>query len=429
MTHENPRTPARRLLLAALLVAALVGVLAFSLLRLVPVPPKSLVLTTGPEGGAYRVLGEEYRRALARDGIDVKIVTSLGDVENLRRLDDPRSGVAAGFVSGGLTTAQASPGLASLGTISWEPLWIFCRGLPEPLELPALRGKRVSIGPEGGGTRPLMLTLLRAEGLEDAVTQLPLTPGGGGEALLRGELDCAAMATAPEAPVVRKLLADERIGLVSFPRADAYVALYPYLRKVVIPQGVGNLAANRPQHDMTLIAPMSSLLVREDLHPAIQFLLLQAADRIHGGPGILRRAGQFPAPEPVDVPLSTASRSFYRSGGNVFQRNLPFWLWARVSHWLLALLPVAALSYPVFRLLPALYEWLVRRRIIRLYTELRLLEARFDKGDDGAALGKELDRLEERVNTARVPALQAPMLYTLRQHVALVRERFARSGR
>jgi TRAP-type uncharacterized transport system substrate-binding protein len=358
VTHASPQNPARRRLLAALLAAAFVGVLPFGLLRLVPFPPKSIVMTTGPEGGAYRGLGEEYRRALARDGIDLKVVASLGDVESLKRLDDSRSDVVAGFVSGGLTTAQASPGLASLGTISCEPLWIFCRGLPEPLQLSALRGRRVSIGPEGGGTRSLMLTRLRAEGLEDAVTQLPLTPGGGGEALLRGELDCAAMATAPEAPIVRKLLADESVGLVTFPRADAYVALYPYLRKVVVPQAVGNLAANRPPHDMTLLAPMSSLLVRQELHTAIRFLLLQAADRIHGGPGVLRRPGQFPAPEPVDVPLSSASRSFHKSGGNVFQRNLPFWLWARVSHW-----------------------------------------------------------------------LHAPMLYTLKQHVALVGERFARGSR
>ncbi len=274
-----------------------------------------------------------------------------------------------------------------------------------------------------------MLTLLRASGLEGAVTPLALTPGGGGEALLRGELDCAAMLTAPEAPIVRTLLADESVSLVTFPRADAYVALFPYLRKVVVPQGVGNLAANRPPHDATLLAPMSSLLVRRDLHPALQFLLLQAAEEIHGAPGVLRRPGQFPAAEPVDLPLSRDSRSFYKSGGNIFQRNLPFWLWARVSHWLLALIPVLVVAYPAFRLLPALYEWFVRRRIVRLYGELRLLEARLGQEESEEALRLDFERLEERVNAARVPAAQAPMLYTLKQHVALVRERFARRSR
>ncbi len=135
--------------MAGLLAAALVGVFTVSLVRLVPFPPKSVVMTTGPEGGAYRVLGEEYRRALARDGIDLKLVTSLGNVENLARLDDPRSDVAAGFASGGLTTARASPGLVSLGTISYEPLWIFCRHFRSPSSSPRCAAGASRSAPKG----------------------------------------------------------------------------------------------------------------------------------------------------------------------------------------------------------------------------------------------------------------------------------------
>src|SRR5450631_2600744 len=225
---------------AAVLVCACLVWAVFILGR--PLPPRTVVMSTGPDGGAFREHGEKYRAAFKKNGIDLKLLPSLGNVENLNRVEDPASGVSAGFVAGGLTTAKDAPGVVSLGTISYDPIWIFCRGLPEPVQLKDLRGKRVSIGPEGGGTRPFMLELLRANDLLDAVTPLPLTPGGGGEALLRGELDCACMLTGPEAPIVKKLLADERVSLVTFPRADAYAALYPHLRKLVVPRGVGSLA-------------------------------------------------------------------------------------------------------------------------------------------------------------------------------------------
>src|SRR5262249_12883201 len=153
--------------------------------------------------------------------VDLRLVPSLGSVENLRRLNDPHSGVSAGFVAGGLTSEKGAPGLISLGTISYDPIWIFCPGLKPPILLLGLRGHRVSIGPEGGGTRPVMLELFKANELTGQYTELSLSPGPSGEALLRGELDCACMLTGSEAPVVRRLLAEESVELVSFPRADA----------------------------------------------------------------------------------------------------------------------------------------------------------------------------------------------------------------
>src|SRR5512139_526508 len=55
-------------LLAAILMA-IVGFFWVSYHFVRPIPPKTLVMTTGMEGGAYAVLGERYRQVLARDGI------------------------------------------------------------------------------------------------------------------------------------------------------------------------------------------------------------------------------------------------------------------------------------------------------------------------------------------------------------------------
>jgi hypothetical protein len=307
--------------------------------------------------------------------------------------------------------------------IGYYPVWIFCRGIPEPIRTFNLRGKRIAIGPEGSGTRPFMLELLRTNALQDSITALDLSPGPGGEALLRGEIDCACMITTPDAPIVQKLLEDERVGLVGFPRADAYAARYPYLRKVVVPEGVGSLAKNLPPHDVPLIASTASLLIKEKLHPAIQFLLLRAADDIHSPGGIMANPGQFPAAEPVDVPLSGEAKPFYKSGGSFLQRRLPFWLWVFTSRLLLLLVPILGIAYPLTQAIPAVINQVVVLRLGRIYRELRGIEERMDRGERREDLLGPLDRLERRARQMRVPAPNTHALYTLRHHLSLVRAR------
>jgi TRAP-type uncharacterized transport system substrate-binding protein len=386
-------------------------------------PPKTVVMTTGPDGSAYRAFGEKYRDLLARDGVVLELRPSRGNLENLARLDDASSGVSVGFAASGLTDTKASPAIESLGTISYDPIWIFCRGLPDEAQFGDLRGRRLSLDPDAG----ILPDLLRASGLEKDVTVVPLAPAAGGEALLRGEIDCACMLTVADDPVVKKLLADERVSLMSFRRADAFVALYPYLSKVAIPRGVGSLPKDLPPQDVTLITPMASLLVRSDLHPAVQYLLLEAAEEIHSGPGALRRPGQFPAAQPEDIPLSKEARDFYKSGGSFFQRHLPFWLAVLGARLLLVLVPVLGLLYPLLRVVPPAIQYFIERRVNVLYAELRGIEARIGAEPPGE-IARDLARLEEKILRTRVPASATRDLYVLRRDASLVGARLSAAG-
>ena len=78
------------------------------------------------------------------------------------------------------------------------------------------------------------------------------------------------------------------------------------------------------------------------------------------------------------------------------------------------------------RLVPVLYAWGVRRRIFRLYGELKFLEAEMDVRAPEAAVEDLIDRLdgiEDRANHLRVPTMFAQLLYTVRHHISLVRTR------
>jgi hypothetical protein len=174
--------------------------------------------------------------------------------------------------------------------------------------------------------------------------------------------------------VVQRLIADERVDLAGFPRADAYVALYPFLSKVVVPRGVGDLAKDLPPKDVILFAPKASLVVHEDLHPAIQYLLLTTALHIHSGPSIFQNASAFPGAEAGDFPLSSEAVQFYKSGRPFLNYYLPFWVAALVGKLIVLLIPILAVLYPMMRLLPRLYDWMMRSKVSRLYGELRFLE-------------------------------------------------------
>jgi TRAP-type uncharacterized transport system substrate-binding protein len=424
----DPKVTGRRRLYrnVALLVIALISV-ALTATFWQSMPPHTVTMATGAAGGAYDAIGQRYRAILARQGVRLELMQTAGAVDNLARLRDPRAGVSAALAQGGITSESESPGIQSLGTVGFEPVWVFYRGFELHTTTGWAKGKRVNVGPEGSGARKLSLELLRALGVDPGTMRLSGLDGeAAADALLRGEIDMAMLVASWDVPAVRRLLTAEQISVASFPRADAHVALRPYLSKLILPQGVADMAHNRPPTGLVLVAPKTSLVVRADLHPAIQQLLLQAATEVHASPGVFQRAGQFPAPEPIDVPLSDTARNYYKSGSPFLQRYLPFWIAALASQLLLLLIPLLGIAYPLMRVAPGLYGWGMRRRIYRLYGELRLLDAQLDTRDPGAPvddLRAELDQLERYANRMHTPLAFSQMLFILRDHINLVRGR------
>ncbi len=419
-------------------VAAVAGgalVLAGILLAIIlvrPPPPGVLMMATGAAGGAYHEFGERYRDLLARDRVELRLLTTNGDVDNLARLTDAGSGVSVALLSSGVTSPARSPELESLGTVFYSPLWIFHRGELPTAAADVFNGKRMSIGLEGSGTRKIALELLAPLGLDlRNATVVDVAQEATADAMQNGELDVAMMLAPWESAAVRRLLASPEVNAVPYPRADAHIALHPYLNKLVVPQGVADLEHDRPPSDLVVVAPKVSLVVRGDLHPALQYLLLDAAAQIHGLPGMFQKAGQFPAAEPIDLPLSESARHYYRSGRPFLQRYLPFWIASLAAQLLVLLIPVVGIAYPLLRILPPVYAWGMRRRIYSLYRELKLLEVALEarRPDEPLVdLSTALDRLEASANHKRVPLAFAHLLYTLRHHIGLVRTRLEKQS-
>jgi TRAP transporter TAXI family solute receptor len=427
VVHDETRWR-RRLYLVLVTGVLVLAVLVVALVQ--SLPPRTVRMATGEASGAYHEIGRRYREILARDGVQLELVETRGSVDNLARLRDAASGVSVALAQGGAMTHEEGAGIVSLGTVAYEPVWAFYRGADLGLQARDWAvGKRISVGQEGSGTRRLAREVLALLGFDKDAQLLDLPSGESVQALLGGELDMVVLVEPIGAPAVQRLLVEPDIKLASFVRADAHVALRPYLNKRTLPQGVVDLRRNRPPQDVTLIAPKASLVVRSDLHPAIQYLLLQAAAEVHSRPELFQRAGEFPAAEPIDVPLSVPAANYYKSGSPFLQRYLPFWIAALASELLRMLIPLVAVIYPLLRLAPGVYGWGMRRRIFRLYGELKFIETQLEARDLKMPvddLRQAMDQLELRANHMRTPSAFAHMLYTLRLHTRMVRERLDR---
>ena len=419
----------------ALTVALLAG--AYYLLK--PAPPRRVVLATGSEQGAYEAFGKRYAEELKHYGIEVVLRPTSGSRENLRLLRNPKEDVQVAFVQGGSSETvrtredeDAVP-LISLGSMFYEPVWLYYRieaarkvsrnGVLD--DFSQLRGMRVNVGARGSGTPGMMNRLLKANLMEreDLVrSNLDLTPSV--MALLGGELDAVAMVSAPESPLVQMLLQTPGIRLFEFAQAEAYARRYRFLSPVTLPRGVVDLSRNVPPRDLVLVAATCSLVAREDIHPALVQIFVQAASRIHSGSGWLAHAGQFPTPLNTEFPLARDAERYYRTGPPLLQRYLPFWLANLVDRMWVALFSIVAILIPLARILPPVYNFRIRSRIFRWYRHLRQIEDKVARrSETAAALRAELDNLEAKVARVAVPLSYTDELYALRGHIAMVRER------
>jgi len=423
----------RDLIVTAGPMTVLVIALCYVAYRLVdPSPPKQVTLATGQENSAYEEFGKKYATALGKFGIKVTLVPSMGSQENLQRLMDPDSGVDIAFVQSGSIEQQAAKdaGLVSLGSLFTEPVWLFYRESKKITQLTQLKGLRVNVGPEGTGVPKLFKTILSVNGLEPSdvkIKQLENTPAT--VELLEGRIDALVFSSAPDALLIQMLLQTPGIKLFDFTQAEAYSRRFPFLTHVVLPRGIVDLGRDLPPKNYHLIAPTATLVAREDLHPALIDLFVQAAGTIHGGAGWFRKQGEFPNASYTEIPVIPEAEKFYKDGPPFLQRYMSFWLANFFERMWVVIVALGALILPLSRIVPPLYVWKVRSRVYRWYGQLRTVEQVIEdvppakRNTVYPAQLKRLSEIEEKVNQISIPLSFADELYRLRSNINLVRKR------
>ncbi len=416
------------------LLAILVSVLFVALLSIIIAyhfkAPDNLIMTTGFENGSYAIFGERYRQILARENIHLKLLPSSGSVENLKRLNDKSYRVDAGFVQDGTSSPSEANDLVSLGAIGYSPLWVFYRSQETFNYLSELKGKRIAVGPEGSGVRKFTIDLLKLNNSTAPPTVLlDLSGAAANKALLEGTVDAVMMIGTEDNALVKELLYTPNVKLLSFRQAEAYTRLIPALSHVVLPQGILDVSRKVPLEDVHLLAVTTSLIVRKDLHPALVYLLLDAAVEIHSNAGWVNKKGEFPSPRELSFPSSNYAERFYKSGRPFLLDYLPFGIAAFIDRTILIMVPVAIILIPLIRSIPWLYSWRHRRKFYRWYREIKNLELEVmesSKPEDISGYHEKIDRIEVSINKISVPLAFFGEVYKLQEHVDLVRGKLIR---
>jgi TRAP-type uncharacterized transport system substrate-binding protein len=391
-----------------------------------PMPPRRIVLATGPEDGAVHRLGQRYGAILAKNGITVDVRTTRGAGENVDLLTGRAAGVDVAFLVAGTVPPDRTQGIANVSNLLYAPIWGLTRGASVTTTA-ELRGKRIAVGAPGTGLEVVLAPLLAATGITaDNSTLVRPSADEALHALVKGEVDAVFHGEGLYNKDFQTILGMPGIRLIDFRRADAYARRFPHIVRLDLPAGTLDLARNIPDRDLTLIGTTLMIAVRADLHPTVIDLLVDAAREIHGAQGIFEKRGEFPHLNPVDdVPMAAHAVLHARNGPSFLRRYLPLWLADFLQRALTLAIPLVAVVLPLMKVLPAGLQLMTRRVLYTGYADLRHIERSLHTRDPGSPvedLLKELDRIEHRLAGVRKSVLRASELYNLRVHLRVVRD-------
>jgi len=392
-----------------------------------PAPPRKIVIATGEADLNYNAYAAIYGVYLQKEGITLEIRKTSGDSENLRLLKDADSEVDIAFIQDGVAHSEGAGSLLSLGSLYYQPVWIFCRCKANTTHLSSLKGKRIAIGYAGDGTHTLVSTLLSESGINAGNTKL-LSIGGdeAATALRQGKVDAALFVDVANSGIIHELVTDKRLHMLSMDTAEAFSRKFAFMHHLLLPEGAMDLARNIPSHDVHLVAPTATLVVKESMHPALVYLMMKVIAEVHGSPSLFNTKGEFPSAKDTDFPLSTQALNFYKSGLPIIDKYLPFWAATFVNRTLIVILPLLALLIPLTKIIPMVYVWLVKRKLFRYYGELRFLDTQLQDiktADDLQLCLEKLNEIETKVVNVKLPVPFSQYAYELRAHIELVRSK------
>ena len=419
-----------------LLVLMLVVILAGSFYYLKPFPPRHLSMAAGSANDGYTMMARTIASYFRDHGVDLMIEESTGSVENAELLIDDRDEVEVAFIQGGALTPEQAAKVYSLGSVAYEPVWGFYRrDAPGKYDyLTDLAGKRIGIGPERGGTRPMVRELFRLNGISiEGDNHFVIAPYDDNlEDLKAGNLDVVIKVAPYFDPGIQALLRNREFVLFDFKEAPAYEKALQYVRELTLPAFSADIQARIPEHDVRLIATTTTIAVSKQLHPDIQTLMLMAVRDEQRASQYLffSKRGEFPSYVDPTIEASPVALHFYDYGVPTGLRYLPFWIGGFVDRLWVLLITIFAVTYPLVRLNVHLRDLRFHIKHHRLYEELLEIERDVCKlplaPDAGAKFLRHLDILNRHAISDSVPVGMESSYFELLNAIELLRAKVRR---
>lgn len=397
-------------------VRLLLGIVAALMLAAVAArPPSSLVIETGPVGGSYHQVALQYRDFLATRGIAVTIRTNPHSTEIIDNVARAGSGTDVGFIAQNVSDQTGLP-VVTIGQIQLQPLFVFASAeLGQRSTLDVLRGRRIVMPPRDSATSKAAITLLGLYDITEENTVFTFMPlAEAAKRLQAGEFDGGAFMLAPENALIRTLTSDTSLRLVPQLEARAIANHMPFLRPVVLPRGIYNIADSIPPVDTPLVAAMVGVVVRADLHPYLVHMLLEAISVTHRAPGFVSAGSELPTLAGAQLRAHPAAINYFKAGLPRAYRDLPPWLASMIERWDGIVLPALVIGLLLLLIAPiadgvAFVNETGARWVIRHIDRASLTSGRLSSVDT-----ERLDQAERWLNRANPGHDLAPLISAIR---------------
>jgi TRAP-type uncharacterized transport system substrate-binding protein len=339
-----------------LLVLAFFVALFLIIFYLDPFPSKHIYFATSYPNSDWHNFVKKTTAALNEKGLEVTLINTDGAIDNVIRLNNPKDKANVAFTYGAALNQDQIRGIYSLGSIFYEPVWIFYRKnkIHALKSMKDLASYKVGVGPAKSGS--LMIAKKLLLDLDVDITKNSNFISGSfidiHEQFLKGDLDAIMIVSTYLDPIVQNLLREPKVALYSFSNANAYERKYNYLEAVNIPAGSIDLLNQIPPKDIELISTTASLVVRKDLHPDLQLALLMTIKEVTRSSANLffAKRNEFPAYVDPSIHISPVAQRFYDYGPPHTAQYLPYWLAGFFDRSWLFILALFTIIYPLTKL-------------------------------------------------------------------------------
>lgn len=365
-----------------------------------PLPPRNVYMAAGEPGSSFEQLGKKFQPFFEKEGITLHLVNTEGLTDGLRQVNDAQSKITAGLVIAGINPKSLYPGVESLGSIEYVPLWLFYRGkrLSHNELLDTARGQAIAIGEAGSSSALLASRVLSLAGIETskAPNFLHLSDAEATQKILDGEIFAMFIADGENGPNMQRLLKERNLNIYDFEYAQAIAKKITFLNSVQLPKGMLDLENPYPPTDVNMLATTAMLLIDKNMHPAIQLIFLKGAEQISRNlEPFFTNPSFFPSYQDHSFPLSPIANLFYEKGPPPLSEKLPTWLVSYIDKIWLLLVAAFAVFYPLLKLFPNYQHSRASLLISQDYTEILNLEREARATDDIHRLREMVVRLEE----------------------------------
>lgn len=417
-------------------LAILLVILCFTAvyMYIAPPPPREITIATATVNGGYHRFGMQLKAALEKKGLKVNLRPSAGSFDNLKLLSDPDSRVSVAFCQSGAERyiEGGTYNIRALGSLYYEPLWIFYRKDSHLTSFSDMKKMKVAIGLAGSGTQLISKVLLKEHKIPESCW-VPIGSSEAVKALLENRVQALflvgpandPMNKQKPHPLLSQLISNPAIDLLADKQIEAYISRMPELSAVRIGEGLLDIEKNFPAAPLTLISPMATLLCRSDLNSAIAVLILQTCREIQSEGSWLEKGGQFPSKQGVTLPLLPEAKQYLEKGPSFYHRIIPFRVAIWIDRLLIMIIPLIAVIFPLAKMAMPSFLWFIRRKIGLKYRGIMAIKARIASGAIENTIDADIAQLhdyEEKLDRMIQPLGLSYDFYRLKAEIKKLRD-------